>query len=157
MSHDHSHDHGLAEMNRKRLAWAFGITATILIAEVVGALLTNSLAATDEPLVHLGYRKYRRDLLKMGVDLYELSPLRVKRSSRLGFFMPSLGGCIDICAKTPQCVDAVWNGNACYLKSTLGAYVSNPNLAGARLANVTVGGSSAPPPPASSSPSRHWR
>lgn len=44
MSHDHSHDHGLAEMNRKRLAWAFGITATILIAEVVGALLTNSLA-----------------------------------------------------------------------------------------------------------------
>jgi len=44
VSHDHSHDHGLAEMNRKRLAWAFGITATILIAEVVGALLTNSLA-----------------------------------------------------------------------------------------------------------------
>ncbi|MEK8052079.1 phospholipase D family protein [Ideonella sp. DXS22W] len=54
-------------------------------------LLTNSLASTDEPLVHLGYRKYRRDLLKMGVDLYELSPLRVKRNSRLGFLMPSLG------------------------------------------------------------------
>ncbi len=54
-------------------------------------LLTNSLASTDEPLVHIGYRKYRRDLLKMGVDIYELSPLRVKRSSRLGFLMPSLG------------------------------------------------------------------
>ncbi|MDT7834888.1 phospholipase D-like domain-containing protein [Aquabacterium sp. OR-4] len=54
-------------------------------------LLTNSLAATDEPLVHLGYRKYRPGLLKLGVDLYELSPLRVKRSSRLGFLMPSLG------------------------------------------------------------------
>jgi len=44
MSHEHNHDHGLAELNRKRLAWAFGITATILLAEVVGALLTNSLA-----------------------------------------------------------------------------------------------------------------
>ena len=46
MSHDHSHghDHGLAQANRTRLAWAFGITASILIAEIVGAVLTNSLA-----------------------------------------------------------------------------------------------------------------
>lgn len=44
MGHDHSHDHGLAEANRTRLAWAFGITATILVAEIIGAILTNSLA-----------------------------------------------------------------------------------------------------------------
>ena len=54
-------------------------------------MLTNSLAATDEPLVHIGYRKYRRPLLAMGVDLYELSPVRVKRASRLGFITPSQG------------------------------------------------------------------
>lgn len=42
--HSHGHDHGLAETNRTRLSWAFGITAGILVAEVVGALLTNSLA-----------------------------------------------------------------------------------------------------------------
>jgi putative cardiolipin synthase len=54
-------------------------------------MLTNSLAATDEPLVHIGYRKYRGDLLKLGVDLYELSPVRVKRASRLGFLTPSHG------------------------------------------------------------------
>jgi cardiolipin synthase C len=54
-------------------------------------MLTNSLAATDEPLVHLGYRKYRGRLLKLGVDLYELSPVRVKRASRLGFLTPSQG------------------------------------------------------------------
>ena len=54
-------------------------------------MLTNSLAATDEPLVHIGYRKYRGDLLKLGVDLYELSPVRVKRASRLGFLTPSQG------------------------------------------------------------------
>jgi putative cardiolipin synthase len=56
-------------------------------------LLTNSLAATDEPLVHLGYRKYRRELLRLGVDLYELSPVRVLRSLKLslGMFGSSQG------------------------------------------------------------------
>lgn len=42
MSHDH--DHGSVTTNRTKLAWAFGITATILVAEVIGAFLTNSLA-----------------------------------------------------------------------------------------------------------------
>jgi putative cardiolipin synthase len=37
-------------------------------------LLTNSLAATDEPMVHLGYRKYRGAILAEGVALYEWSP-----------------------------------------------------------------------------------
>ncbi|MGQ3382360.1 cation diffusion facilitator family transporter [Glutamicibacter sp. TV12E] len=41
-SHGHSHDH--SEANRSRLAWAFGITAGILIAEIVGAIVTSSLA-----------------------------------------------------------------------------------------------------------------
>ena len=54
-------------------------------------VLTNSLAATDEPLVHVGYRKYRRGLLKLGVDLYELSPVRVHKASRLGMFATSQG------------------------------------------------------------------
>lgn len=36
-------------------------------------ILTNSLASTDVPIVHSGYAKYRRDLLRMGVDLYELN------------------------------------------------------------------------------------
>ncbi|MEP6483450.1 MAG: phospholipase D family protein [Rudaea sp.] len=38
-------------------------------------VLTNSLAATDEPLVHAGYARYRRELLAGGVELYELRPL----------------------------------------------------------------------------------
>jgi putative cardiolipin synthase len=49
-------------------------------------LLTNSLAATDEPLVHIGYKRYRKQMLKMGVELHELSPTRVKRNLRLGMF-----------------------------------------------------------------------
>jgi putative cardiolipin synthase len=37
-------------------------------------VLTNSLATTDEPLVHYGYSRYRHAMLKMGAALYELMP-----------------------------------------------------------------------------------
>jgi putative cardiolipin synthase len=37
-------------------------------------VLTNSLASSDERIVHAGYMKRRRDLLRAGVELYELKP-----------------------------------------------------------------------------------
>lgn len=49
-------------------------------------VLTNSLAATDEPLVHIGYRRYRTDMLRLGVELYELSPAGAHKSRRLQMF-----------------------------------------------------------------------
>jgi putative cardiolipin synthase len=54
-------------------------------------ILTNSLAANDEPLVHTGYARYRVELLKTGVDLYELSPTRIQRNKRLMLPGASLG------------------------------------------------------------------
>ena len=54
-------------------------------------LVTNSLAATDEPVVHTGYRRYRPEMLKLGMNLYELSPQKVSRSLRLGRFSTSIG------------------------------------------------------------------
>ncbi|MGO9934617.1 MAG: phospholipase D-like domain-containing protein [Steroidobacteraceae bacterium] len=43
-------------------------------------ILTNSLATTDSPLVHIGYSRYRVELLRLGVDLRELRPkLGMKR------------------------------------------------------------------------------
>ncbi|VTY39012.1 Cardiolipin synthase C [Xylophilus ampelinus] len=54
-------------------------------------LLTNSLAANDEPLVHTGYVRYRVRLLKGGADLYELSPERTMANKRFGAFGASLG------------------------------------------------------------------
>src|SRR6188472_342436 len=54
-------------------------------------VITNSLAATDEPLVHTGYSRYRPGMLKAGVDLYELSPTRAQSTKRLGVFGKSLG------------------------------------------------------------------
>ncbi|MGO1183945.1 MAG: cation diffusion facilitator family transporter [Micrococcaceae bacterium] len=44
MGHDHDHSHGHGHGNRRRLGIAFGITVTILVAEVIGALVTGSLA-----------------------------------------------------------------------------------------------------------------
>ena len=51
--HDHGHDHGHGrvmqrEGNSKALAWAFGITAFIMVAELVGGWLTNSLALLSD-------------------------------------------------------------------------------------------------------------
>ena len=43
-------------------------------------LVTNSLASTDEPLVHAGYQRYRRQMLELGVKLYEVVPRRCSRA-----------------------------------------------------------------------------
>jgi putative cardiolipin synthase len=59
--------------------------------DVKFTLVTNSLAATDEPVVHTGYRRYRPEMLGLGMELYELSPQRVSRSLRLGRFSTSIG------------------------------------------------------------------
>lgn len=55
------------------------------------SVVTNSLAATDEPVVHTGYRRYRPDMLRLDVALYELSSVRTKRSVRLGLFGSQVG------------------------------------------------------------------
>ncbi|MGZ5276736.1 MAG: phospholipase D family protein [Caldimonas sp.] len=60
-------------------------------AHVKMTVITNSLAATDEPLVHNGYARYRPAMLEAGVDLYELSPTRTQMTKRLGMFGTSLG------------------------------------------------------------------
>ena len=47
MSHGHDHSHvgdSAAPGHRRRIAIALGVTATILVAQAVGALLTGSLA-----------------------------------------------------------------------------------------------------------------
>jgi len=38
-------------------------------------VITNSLASTDMPIVHAGYRHYRTQMLEDGVELYEVRPV----------------------------------------------------------------------------------
>ncbi len=45
-------------------------------------ILTNAMSATDVKLVHSGYAKHRKDLLKAGVKLYELKPNAIKDNLR---------------------------------------------------------------------------
>ena len=42
-------------------------------------IVTNSLASTDEPVVHAGYRRYRKTALEAGAELYELDPVPAER------------------------------------------------------------------------------
>lgn len=45
-------------------------------------ILTNALSSTDVALVHAGYSKYRKDLLRMGVELYELNKKLTKEERK---------------------------------------------------------------------------
>ncbi len=42
--------------------------------------VTNSLASTDERIAYAGFSRFRTDLLRSGVDLYELNPVRIVNS-----------------------------------------------------------------------------
>ncbi len=46
-------------------------------------VVTNSLAVSDEPLVAVGLARHQLELLRMGVELYELSSTRLKLDSAL--------------------------------------------------------------------------
>ncbi|NVJ62063.1 MAG: phospholipase D family protein [Gammaproteobacteria bacterium] len=51
-------------------------------------ILTNSLASSDVSFVHAGYSDYREELLRIGVELYEMNKMRVPnvsaRKGRIG-------------------------------------------------------------------------
>ncbi len=98
------------------------------------SVLTNSLASTDEPLVHLAYARYREALLQAGIRLHELSQQRVKDNMRMFLFGASLG---RLHAKS-----VVIDGHLAYigsmnldprsatLNTELGALIDSPALAG---------------------------
>ena len=43
---------------------------------VLVRILTNSLASNDAPVAHAGYARHRKELLEMGVELYEMRSLQ---------------------------------------------------------------------------------
>ncbi len=110
--------------------------------QVKVTVLTNSLAATDEPLVHTGYSRYRPRLIDAGVELYELSPSRTQRNTRLGLFGSSVG---RLHAKT-----AVVDGDKTFFGSMnldprsrtqnteLGVFVESPELAREMLRVIKI-------------------
>jgi putative cardiolipin synthase len=58
---------------------------------VRGIVFTNSLGSTDEPLVHRAYARYRRDMLRLGLQVYEMKPVQPARGGDFGDFGSSIG------------------------------------------------------------------
>jgi putative cardiolipin synthase len=54
-------------------------------------VMTNGLAATDEPLVHWGYARYRAEMVRLGVELHELSPALGRPAAAPGESASSMG------------------------------------------------------------------
>jgi len=68
----------------------------LLINELLAAadrgvrVLTNSLASNDVAAVHAGYAKYRKQLLRCGVEPYELNEQIKRRQRKLFRWLPGL-------------------------------------------------------------------
>jgi cardiolipin synthase C len=95
--------------------------------------MTNSLGSTDEPVVHIGYTRYREAMLELGVDLYEISGSRVKRNRRLNLFGASLGRLHAKLAVVDKKTIFVGSMNldprSATINTELGAVIHSPELA----------------------------
>ena len=96
-------------------------------------VLTNSLASTDEPIVHLAYSRYRKGLLKMGVGLYELSQRRVKENMQMLLMSKTLGRLHSKAVVIDKRVSYLGSMNLSPRSATIntefGAVVDSPQLA----------------------------
>jgi cardiolipin synthase C len=105
-------------------------------------IVTNSLAAAPEPAVHTAYRRYRPEMLSLGVDLFETSPIRVSRSLRLGFLSTTLGKLHAKCAVIDREVVFIGSMNfdprSDYHNTEVGLFIHSPTLAQQVLKLVDV-------------------
>ena len=58
----------------------------VIARKVRVRVVTNGIGATDEPLVHWRYARYRLRMLQMGIELYEVSPTLARDVGTLGVF-----------------------------------------------------------------------
>jgi putative cardiolipin synthase len=99
------------------------------------AVLTNSLAATDVAAVHTGYARHRRELLRGGVELYEM---KRKAGSEEGRRQISVAGSSGASLHTKAMViDERWvfvgsmnlDPRSANLNTEMGVLVDSPELA----------------------------
>jgi putative cardiolipin synthase len=115
-----------------------GVRGMAMMREAIDAkvrvtVLTNSMAATDEPMVHRAYARYRPAMLDMGVTIHELSPRLVRKTGVLGDFRSSDG---RLHAKVAV-ADRRWvllgsmnmDGRSALANTELGLLIDSPELA----------------------------
>lgn len=114
-----------------------GARQLIKVAErgVRVAIATNSLAATDVAAVHTGYARQRRELLKGGVELYEM---KRKAGSQAGRSQISVTGSSGASLHTKaMIIDRRWvfigsmnlDPRSAFLNTEMGVLVDSPALA----------------------------
>jgi len=104
-------------------------------------VLTNSLAATDVSAVHAGYAKRRCDLLRAGVQLYELKPSARPsgRESKHGSSSASLHAKTSALDRQRIFVGSFnFDQRSALLNTEMGIVIQSPALAG-RLSSVFDG------------------
>ena len=96
-------------------------------------ILTNSLASTDSPLVHIGYSRYRVALLKMGVELYEVRPKLGQKRLRFHPFKSSNASlhakALVIDQRTVFIGSLNMDGRSARFNSELGLVMRSPEIA----------------------------
>jgi putative cardiolipin synthase len=96
-------------------------------------VLTNSLASTDMVPAHAGYANYRKELLEMGVEMYEVKPhAGFEDSKRSGyeFSHSALHAKAFIVDRRFIFVGSFnWDPHSAYLNSEMGIFVDSPSLA----------------------------
>ena len=96
-------------------------------------VMTNSLASTDAPIVHIGYAAHREELLRMGIDLYELSSSRLKDNKRAFLFGKSLGRLhakLVVIDKKRLFIGSMnLDPRSATINTELGAFIDSPPLA----------------------------
>ncbi len=110
-------------------------------------VLTNSLATTDAPVVHIGYARYRTQLLAMGVEMHELRPLLNAKRAKLGAFgssRASLHAKVVVVDRQAALVGSMnLDPRSAKLNSEMGVLMHSPDIAQqlARLFEDVIKGS----------------
>ena len=100
-------------------------------------ILTNSLASNDVSAVHAGYSKYRRKLLRCGVQLFELDESLKDREGKAFTWLPGLKKS-SLHAKTMAFDGEImfvgsfnFDQRSLYINNEIGLVFHDPEIAGA--------------------------
>ena len=96
-------------------------------------ILTNSLISNDVPIVHAGYLKFRKPLLRAGVEIYEMNARLTaeQRNTKFGSSVASLHAKSFVLDRESVFIGSLnLDPRAIYFNTEIGVVVNAPDLAG---------------------------
>ncbi len=106
-------------------------------------VITNSLASTNQPMVHTGYSRYRGPLLELGVSIYEMRPDTVVAGTERSGAESSQGNLhlkAFIVDREELFVGSFnWDPRSAYINTESGVIIESPKLAAQAAAAVDRG------------------